>query len=315
MEGPTVYWVPPAEAVIADDGGQAYCVDGSGILKLDLKQSRVTKINVDEAVTGKEFLLAGFGPTGELIGYSKASLWTFDPVEHAARVIFTAPPDEKIRYATVQPKSHTILISLAPQNHPDDSTNETLSLAIHDLVKLTWSGNEVQQEHIRTRREVLPIGAVFDINGSLFFPMRDVYRCEMEGNDLNGSRCLPISTEVVFTAGGSPGSFGALSIAVSNKWIYVYVNRLGGSSPDGLIVRFRKDNGRVGDHKSAYEGAVALYSKALASMEVVQGESAGGYKMLCASANGKHVLWWGGKWHLIDDDGKPRLLSFRDASR
>jgi hypothetical protein len=317
MEGPTVYQVTSSEAVISDDGSLAYCVEESAILQLDLKQRTVARINLDEAVTNKEISLAGFAPNGDLIGYSKANLWEFNPVHRAAKVIFTSPPEAKIRYATVKPKSRAILVSLAQQDEPDDSTDETLRLSVHDLVTLTWRGNDVQQEHTHTRREVLPVGAVFDVNDSLFFPMRDVYRCEMNGNELSGSRCLPLSTEIVFTGGGSPGSFGARSIAVSNKWIYVYVDRLGGSSSNGLIVRFRKDNDGGGEHETAntaYQSAVTRYSRALASMEVVQGKSADGYKMLCASTNGRHVLWWGTKWHLIDDDGKPSLLSFKDAS-
>ena len=45
-----------------------------------------------------------------------------------------------------------------------------------------------------TRREVLPLGAVFDSSGSLFFPMLDVYECHMgEGYELSGGRCLAYS--------------------------------------------------------------------------------------------------------------------------
>ena len=321
MEGPTVYLVMPSQAVITDDGAEAYYVEmeegydveRAALIQLNLRQGTSAKINLDESVTGNEFLLAGFAPNGEPIAYSKASLWVFDRSEHAARIIFTASPGEKINYATVQPKTRAILISLAPQDHPDESTG-TLSFCIHDLIKLTWEGNKVQQQKIRTRREVLPQGAVFDGSGSLFFPMRDVYECEMdEQYELNGGRCLALSTEVVFTGGGSPSSFGALSIAVSKKMIYVYVNRLGGSSPDGCMARFRKLGAPGASARDDYKESVRLYSKALASIEVLEKEV--GYGILCASANGKHVLMRCNKnWFVINDDGRPIPQSFREIS-
>ena len=301
-----------SEAVITDDGAEAYYVEESALVRLNLRQGTSARIRLDESVTGNEFLLAGFAPTGELIGYSKASLWAFDRSEHVARRVFAAPPDKKINYATVQPKSRAVLVSLAPHGHPDDVSVGTLSFLIHDLIELTWDGKKVQQKQIRTRREVIPQGAAFDSNGSLFFPMRDVYECDMdEGYELSGGRCLPLSTEQVFTGGGSPWTFGALSIAISNKMIYVYVNRLGGSSPDGCMVRFRK----LGAPRATddYEKNVTLCSKALASIEVL--EKGVGYGILCASANGKHVLMRCNKnWFVINDDGRPIPQSFREIS-
>jgi hypothetical protein len=311
MEGPTEYFVLSSEAVISDDGAEAYYVQESALVRLNLTQGTSARIRLDESVTGDEFLLAGFAPTGELIGYSKANLWAFDRSEHVARRVFAAPTDKKINYVTVQPKSRAILVSLAPHDHPDDVSVGTLSFSIHDLIELTWNGKKMKQKQIRTRREILPQGAVFDTNGSLFFPMRDVYECNMdERYELSGGRCLPLSTEQVFTGGGSPSTFGALSIAVSNKMIYVYVNRLGGSSPDGCMLRFRKLGAPVTDD---YKKNVTLCSKALASIEILQKEV--GYGILCASANGKHVLMrCDKKWFVINDDGQPIPQSFREIS-
>jgi hypothetical protein len=79
-----------------------------------------------------QFELAGFAPTGELIGWSKANLWASDRGNHALRILFTAPIGRNIRYDT-----RSVLISLAPQGHPADSTEETLNLLIHYVIKLT----------------------------------------------------------------------------------------------------------------------------------------------------------------------------------
>ena len=92
--------------------------------------------------------------------------------------------------------------------------------------------------------------------------------------------------------------------------IYVYVSRLGGSSRDGCMVRFRKLGAPTRDD---YKKNVTLCSKALASIEVL--EKGVFYGMLCASANGKHVLiGCDKKWFLINDDGQPIPQSFREIS-
>jgi hypothetical protein len=331
MEGPTIYGVDPSNAVISDDGLEVYYMEpvmsdesfrviSCTLTRLNLKQNTSAKINLDPRVTGKEFMLAGFAPTGELIGYSQTKLWSYDRSKQALRVVFASPEQQKIRYATVQKATSSVLISLAPKDYPDDSSEETLSFKIHDLVKVTWPDNQIAQEAIRTRREVLPPGAVFDSDGTLFFPMRDVYQCrfikiDMPMSDgLEGGRCLPLSTEVVFTAGGSPSTLGARSIAVSKKMIYVYVNRLGGSGK-GYMVRFHKlDQLRSFTNHDDYETIVTICSKALASIEVLQKEVSG-LPALCASANGRHVLMQcNGKWFVITDDGQPVSLSPKETS-
>ena len=257
-----------------------FSVIGCTLTRLDLKQHTSAKINLDSKVTGKEFILAGFAPTGELIGYSQTKVWTYDHSKQAPRVVFASPKQQKIRYATVQIIASSVLISLAPKDYPDDLGEETLSFKIHDLVKLTWHDGQITQKAMRSRREVLPQGAVFDSDGLLFFPIRDVYQCRFSDgvidgnparliNGLEGARCLPLSTEVVFTAGGSPSTLGARSIAVSNKMIYVYVNRLGGSGHDGYIVRFQKLD-RLEPFTDDYESIVKTCGKALASIEVLQ---------------------------------------------
>jgi hypothetical protein len=238
MEGPTVFEIEPALAAISDDGLEAFYVEESTLTQLDLSQNTSTNLNLDSAVTGKEFQLAGFAPAGELIGYSQTSLWTYDPARQALRTVFTSPKQKKIRYATTQKTTSSALASLAPKDYPAESSEETFSFSIHDLVKLTWRGWKIAQERIHTRREVLPPGAVFDNSDLLFFPMRDVYECRWH-EELDGGRCLPVSTERVFTAGGSPSTFGARSIAVLEKMIYVFINRLGDSGP-GFLVRFPK---------------------------------------------------------------------------
>jgi hypothetical protein len=321
MEGPTVYEVEPTLAVITDDGSEAYYVDNRALIRLDLKQSISAKIDLDGGLTSKEFALAGFAPTGELIGYSKANLWVYDPANHAQRIVFRAPAKEKIRYAAV--KGDATLLSVTPHDHPDDSTNETLSLLVHDLVKLTWNGKDVVKERIHTRREVLPPGAVFDSDGLLFFPMRDIYECKMDESDLDGRRCLPVSTECVFTGGGSPGTFGARSIAVSKKMIYVFVNRLGGSGP-GFVVRFPKqqlpESADLFDNPDGrYRQAMTLYADSLRSMEILQTNVSD--TALCASANGNHVLIGchllasepgERKWFKVTNDGNPVALDLKN---
>jgi hypothetical protein len=174
---------------------------------------------------------------------------------------------------------------------------------------VTWRDNQIAQEAIQTRREVLPLGAVFDSDGTLFFPMGDVYQCRLSDGALEGGRCLPLSTDVVFTAGASPSTLGARSIAVSKKMIYVYVNRLGGSG-EGYMVRFHKlDQLRSFTNHDDYETIVTICSKALASIEVLQKEVSG-LPELCASANGRHVLMQcNRKWFVITDDGQPVSLS------
>src|SRR5438874_10665978 len=77
MEGPTVYEVEPTLAVITDDGSEAYYVDNGALSRLDLKQSISGRIDLDGELTSKEFALAGFAPTGELVGYSKAKVWGY----------------------------------------------------------------------------------------------------------------------------------------------------------------------------------------------------------------------------------------------
>src|SRR5439155_24665351 len=111
MEGPTVYGVEPTLAVITNDGSEAYYIDNSALIQLNLKRNTTAKIDLDEALTGTLF---GVAPNGELIGYSETSLWAFDPARRTVKVIFAAPPDEKIRYATVQPSTRTVWVSLAP---------------------------------------------------------------------------------------------------------------------------------------------------------------------------------------------------------
>jgi len=207
------------------------------------------------------------------------------------------------------------LVSLAPKDYPADSSEETLSFSIHDLVKLTWRGEKIAQERIHTRREVLPPGAVFDNSDSLFFPMRDVYQCRW-GEDLDGGRCLPVSTERVFTGGGSPSTFGARSIAVSEKMIYVFINRLGGSGP-GFLVRFPKLRLPAGadlfdNPDGRYRQVMKLYADSLRSMEILQTNVSD--TALCASANGDHVLigchlfeseHGERQWFKVTNDGKP----------
>jgi hypothetical protein len=328
MEGPTIYYVDPSNAVISDDGSEAYYMEpvwsdfrviSCTLTRLNLIENTTAKINLESRVTGKEFQLAGFAPGGELIGYSQTKLWSYDRSKQALRVVFASPKRQKIRYATVQKATSSVLISLAPKDYPDDSSEETLSFSIHDLVKVTWRDNQIAQEAIRTRREVLPPGAVFDSDDTLFFPMRDVYQCRFIKIDmpmpdgLEGGRCLPLSTEVVFTAGGSPSTLGARSIAVSKKMIYVYVNRLGGSG-EGYMVRFHKlDQLRSFTNHDDYETIVTICSKALASIEVLQKEVSGA--ALCASADGRHVLMQcNGKWFVITDDGQPVSLSPKETS-
>jgi hypothetical protein len=150
MEGPTVYWVDLPNAAISDDGSEAYYMEkvmsdddlfrviGCTLTRLDLKQNTSAKISLDPKVTGKEFTLAGFAPTGELIGYSQRKLWAYDRSKHTLRVVFDSPKQQKIRYATVQAVASSVLISLAPMDYPDDRSEETLSFKIHDLVKLSW---------------------------------------------------------------------------------------------------------------------------------------------------------------------------------
>jgi len=74
MEGPTTYSIDPSNAVISDDGSEAFYVEGPTLTQLNLSQNTLAKINLDSGVTGKEFQLAGFAPGGELIGYSQRSL-------------------------------------------------------------------------------------------------------------------------------------------------------------------------------------------------------------------------------------------------
>ncbi len=172
---------------------------------------------------------------------------------------------------------------------------------------------------------MLPIGAVFDPSGTMYFPMRDVYECQMHDGELEGGRCLPISTEVVYTAGGSPSSFGARSIAVSKKMIYVFINRLGGSGP-GFLVRFPKLR-RPGiadlfdNSDGRYRQVMTLYSNSLRSMEIVQTNVSD--TALCASANGNYVLVGrhlvgssARQWFKVTNDGKsnPAALEIRCRS-
>jgi hypothetical protein len=217
-------------------------------------------------------------------------VWTYDRTKQAPRTVFTSPKQKKIHYATVQKTAGSVLVSLAPKDYPDNSSEETLSFSIHDLVKLTWKDKQIAQERIRTRREVLPPGAVFDNSDLLFFPMRDVYQCQWN-EELDGGRCLPVSTEYVFTGGGSPGTFGARSIAVSKKMIYVFINRLGGSGP-GFLVRFPKlrlpeSADLFDDPDGRYRRTMTLYANSLRSMEILQTNVSD--TVLCASANGNHV--------------------------
>ncbi len=322
MEGPTLYEVDPTLAVISDDGSEAFYAEGSTLTQLNLSQNTSAKLNLDSGVTGKEFQLAGFAPAGELVGYSQTKLWTYDPARQTLRTVFTSPKQKKIRYATIQKATSSVMVSLAPKDYPADSSEETLSFSIHDLVKLTWRGEKIAEERIHTRREVLPPGAVFDNDGSLFFPMRDVYQCEMEGDSLDGGRCLPVSTECVFTGGGSPGTFGARSIAVSGKMIYVFINRLGGSGP-GFLVRFQKlrlpESADLFDNPDGrYRQVMTLYANSLRSMEILQTNVSD--TALCASANGNHVLigcqLFGNKpgerqWFKVTNDGRPIPLPLK----
>jgi hypothetical protein len=199
MEGPTIYGVDLPNAAISDDGSEAYYTEpvwsdfrviGCTLTRFDLKQHTSAKINLDSKVTGKEFILAGFAPTGKLIGYSQTKVWTYDHSKQALRVVFASPKQQKIRYATVQIIDSSVLISLAPKDYPDDLGEETLSFKIHNLVKLTWHDGQIAQKAMRSRREVLPQGAVFDSDGSLFFPMRDVYQCSFS-DDVVDARFLP----------------------------------------------------------------------------------------------------------------------------
>ena len=95
MEGPTVYEVEPSNAVICDDGSEAYYVGDSGLAQLNLKQNTSAKIALDVSVSGKDFQLVGFAPTSELIGHSKAKVWAYDPVSHTLRVVFRAPAKKR----------------------------------------------------------------------------------------------------------------------------------------------------------------------------------------------------------------------------
>jgi len=150
--------------------------------------------------------------------------------------------------------------------------------------------------------------------------MRDVYQCHW-GEDLDGGRCLPVSTERVFTGGGSPSTFGARSIAVSKQMIYVFINRLGGNGP-GFLVRFPKprlpESADLFDNPDGrYRQVITLYANSLRSMEILQTNVSD--KALCASANGDHVLigrrLWSQpserQWFKITNDGKPDPLPLK----
>src|SRR5439155_3878587 len=104
---------------------------------LDPNQKISAKVDLDPSVGGTKFRLVGFAPTGELIGYSRGNVWAYAPATRALRVLFTAPKKQKIRWAALQAQAGPVFVSLAPGDHPDDSSSETLSFAIHDLIKLS----------------------------------------------------------------------------------------------------------------------------------------------------------------------------------
>jgi hypothetical protein len=300
------------DVVITDDGSEAYEAQEGALTHLDFRQATSTRVKLDTRRAGETFALAGFAPTGELVGYSEARLWAYDSGNQTLRVVFNAGKDDKIRYATAQASEEAVLVSVAPKEYDEQGEAGILSFVVRDIVKLTWDGKKVMQEHLHTGREGLPPGAVFDSDGSLFFPLRDVYHCEFsDGYLMDGGRCLPLSTECVFTAGSSPSTLGARAIAVSEKMIYVYVNRLGGSG-EGYMVRFPKPDPprtELKDHDD-YQKILSAYSKALAAGEVLQDQVANA--KLCASPNGKHVLMLcNEKWFRIEDDGKPVLQSLK----
>src|SRR5580700_7785841 len=51
MEGPTVYEVEPTLAVITNDGSDAYYVDNSALIQVNLKRNTSAKIDLDISIS------------------------------------------------------------------------------------------------------------------------------------------------------------------------------------------------------------------------------------------------------------------------
>jgi hypothetical protein len=302
-----------ADLVIDNTASTSYYAEGTRLLHIDLKQRKLEKVpvSVGDAETGYD--LIGFSPTGDLLGFSAQKVWAFTPQTRSVRTLFSAPAGEQVRYAAIKVPSKSVLVSLFPADY-DASKDWGLSFEVKGLVELTWNGNNVRTQRVTPRREALPPGSAFDNRGTLYFPLDDIYESTMDEDfNLQGGRCIPLSTEAVFTGGGSPSTFGARSIAVSEKMIYAFVSRLGGSSDGGYLLRFRKPRQHRVDlsDENDYAKIMSIYRDSLASMEILESNLASA--QLAASPNGKHVLIRcnGNKWFLVSNDGHPEPLDMR----
>lgn len=295
------------DIIINNEGSLAYVVDDEDLLRLNLTDRTATKIPIKLPGTEEAFQLIGFAPAGQVLGFFDSKVWSFDARNNQMQTLFSAPPGEEIRWAVQQFPSSNILVSLFPKNYDAGRDKPDLSFSVRGLVKLSWHDSGVKHERVKPRREVLPFGGVFDSHGHFFFPLRDVYQARLdEDYDLEGGRCLPVSSERVFTGGASSWTYGARSIAVSDKKIYVYINRLDGSGA-GYVVRFQK---RRMSATEGYEDIVAHFAADLGSMEILQDDVT--RAVLGASANGKYVLIRSNeKWFIIDDDRTPQPLDLK----
>jgi hypothetical protein len=290
--------------IVSDDGTRAYFWEEDHVVAFDLSTGSRRNITDPALRAGGESTLVALRDN-QLVGCSRSTVWTLDPTTNRSNSVVKAKKGEVFRNAVYHPKLQQLWGSIFPAGK--EQTTDALSFDCSGLQWVSFKDGKIALGREEVRRDLVPLGATFDENGHMYFPLEgDVFKAEsVDGSwDIAGARCVPLSTMEVDTGGGSPSTYGARQVVVSRKHLFLFVNRLGGSG-DGFVLRVHKpetaDNpGR--DEADRYVETLTRYQQTLSTAKVLQAGLVDAE--LAVSESGKHVVVWSGDnlWKSTDDD-------------
>lgn len=302
--GPPLYG---ADAVFSNGGGSVFLTGGGSearIVEVGLKTGERTEIAL-EGASGRINGVA-VSNSGNVLCVAEKGLWAYDPEKRKTVKVCDAPSGTTFRDVAYDPSGRSVLLTGVAKDGGE-----------------VWLRKAGAKDPVRVfcRRVRFVEGPVFDRRGNLLFCTEgDVWigRIILEDDPdspptLAAYRYAPVATRE--TNLGTPSQTGARALAVTDRYIYAHVARMGGSGW-GDVVRLKNpiSAGASGDIFPMYEGLedrLRLYREALSFVQIL-GEN-GGLAYLGQSNDGKTACYFtrddtGLRCWIAVDDEEPREL-------
>jgi hypothetical protein len=306
------------EAVFSQDGGKIYLLDrqsGPGqLFSIDLKTEELLLAFLPD-LNGEPILNVDRSNAGHILCLTESTCFAWNVGKGATARVCDAPKGG--RFAELAYDPSTGLIAFEVTSEQGDGARESQ----------LWVLPKGADAPLRTavRRVGNFNGLGFDNSGELYFGTEgDLWQGrivemgpgpdEKPGGSLAAYRYAPLATRE--TANSTPGQIGVSSVVGAGPWLYVHLQRMGGSGW-GNVVRLAKPmpvNTPEGDpdYPFSLTEHIATHLRALGSVKVL-GEN-GALAFLAASPDGKLVHFQasldGGEtthW-LVRDHGEPEAL-------